>query len=173
MPRFTGRYQLACALLAVAVLAGCSESDAPDDKLNPVEATHDIRVLPAGEALAGAQRAKLDPESMSDAEIRKVLGDGPHCAFRYTSSGRPVLGVKVAGGAAEGVVKVNGILISLKAAADTDSLLLADDPVRMSVALDEGTIFQAGTIPQQDATSVFEIGNSLRAGYRGYYKCPD
>jgi len=77
----------------LGLLAGCDGSGAPDDVVEHPRAAEIARIVAAEEALANAVVATLDPHTMSDAEIRKALGTGPRCEFRYTNSGKPVLAV--------------------------------------------------------------------------------
>jgi hypothetical protein len=108
---------------------------------------------------------------MNDAEILKALGEGPHCVFRYTSTGKPVLAVKASpNGAAQGVVKLNGHPVVLQPAPAENAIVLAADRLRMAITPDPGDEAEGS---QTEATSIFEIGNDLRAGYRGYYDCLD
>ncbi|MBJ6125470.1 DUF6692 family protein [Microvirga splendida] len=166
--------------LALGLLAGCGDSAAPDDVVNPIR-MHDVaRILPAEQALAGAHIPTLDPHTMNDAEIEKAIGTGSHCDFRYTSSGRPVLafGVQPGGAPTRGVVKLNGSLVALTPASATEgakasgSLLLLADPVRISVAPDapgEGEDREGAR--HREASMIFEIGQNLQVGYRGYLDC--
>lgn len=162
-------------VFALGVLAGCGQNQAPDDDLTAVHAPEIARVVPASEALAGAHIPTLDPASMNDAEIVKALGAGPHCEFRYTSEGRPVLAWQApSNGAAVGVVKLNGHLVILRSASTSGDLVLAAEQVRVTIAPDRE---DQGNGPanerQEEANVVFEVGSRLRAGYRGYYKCAD
>lgn len=170
----TGRSSLAF-LAAIGLLAGCENKDAPDDKTNPVRAPEIARVVPANEAIAGAHVPALDPMPMVGAEIRKVLGPVPYCEFRYTSEGRPVLAVSAAssGDLPDGAVKVNGELVALKriSAAAGAPLVLAAGTIRVSVTPEGGQL--AGDSRRREADVVFAIGDSLRAGYRGYYRCAE
>ena len=159
-------------LAALGWLAACGEDAAPDDVTEPVHSPEIARILPAGEAIAGAHIPTLDPATMVDAEIEKVLGRGPRCEFRYTSEGRPVLAARTAAGseAPAGVVKLNGHLVPLQRdTAGAQSIVLGADPVRMAVTPDGGAA--AADARQREANAVFEIGNGLRVGYRGYYRC--
>lgn len=159
------------ALAGLGLLAGCSESDAPDDDLTAIRAPGIARIVPASEAISGAHIPTLDPAPMNDAEILKALGEGPHCEFRYTSTGKPVLAVKARpNGAAQGVVKLNGHLVVLQSAPAENATVLEADRVRMTLTPDPG---EKADGSQVEATSIFEIGNDLRAGYRGYYDCLD
>ena len=159
------------ALAGLGLLAGCSESDAPDDDLEAIRAPAIARIVPASEAISGAHIPTLDPAPMNDAEILKALGAGAHCEFRYTSTGKPVLGVKpAANGAAQGVVKLNGHLVLLQSAPAKNAIVLAADRIRMALTPDPGDEADGSQI---EAISNFEIGDDLRAGYRGYYDCLD
>ena len=80
-------------LLAVGVLAGCDQNQTPDERLESIKAPEIERVMPAAEALAGSHVPTLDPVTMYEAEIRRVLEPAPRCDFRYTSTGRTVLAI--------------------------------------------------------------------------------
>ena len=165
-------------LLAVGLLAACTESSAPDDDLQAVHPPEIARIVPAGEALAGANIPMLDPSTMNDAEIRKALAQAPGCAFRYTTSGDPVLALhrEPAGKALSAVVKLNGHLVPLQAAqadaAPGERLVMVSDPVRIALQPDpsEGKTPRAG-IERREANMTFEVGRQLRVGYRGYLDC--
>ena len=159
-------------LVALGGLAACGEQEAPDDLTNPVDSPEIARIVPAGEAIAGAHIPTLDPATMVPAEIENVLGEVPRCEFRYTSEGRPVLAASAAAGgeAPAGVVKLNGHLVPLQRdPADAQSIVLASDPIRLSVT-PEGEAPAEGAM-QREANAIFEVGSSLRVGYRGYYRC--
>ena len=167
-------------MLALAVLSGCSENEAPDDELHPVKGTEVARVVPAEQALAGAHVPTLDPVTMYEAEIRKALQSGPWCDFRYTTRGSPVLAfaLQPGGAASAGVVKLNGHLVVLRSASGagaTDGngeFLLAADPVRMAVIPDADVqVMERRNVQRREANAIFEVGHSLRVGYRGYLDC--
>lgn len=156
-------------LLALGPLAACG---GPDDETDATPAPGIVRIVPGNEAVSGAHIPTLDPMTMVDAEILKVLGEGPRCEFRYTSAGRPVLAARPSwtGDAADGVLKVNGHLVALsRTSAEGDGLVFADDKIRVTVRPEDGE--RSDGARQQEAEVVFEIGDSLRAGYRGYYRC--
>ena len=92
------RKGLPAILLMAGLLAACG-NEAADDVTDPMSGEETPTVLPAGEAIAGAKVATLDPATMVDAEIQTVLGGPPRCVFRYTSFGKPVLAL---GGGADG-----------------------------------------------------------------------
>ena len=159
-------------LVALGALAACGEGPAPDDVIDPVHAPEVARVMPAAEAINGAHIPTLDPATMVDAEIGKVLGPGPRCEFRYTSEGHPVLAASAAAGgeAPAGVVKLNGHLVPLqREAADAQSIALRSGEVRLTVTPDGGEPLEDAR--RREANAIFEVGSKLRVGYRGYYRC--
>lgn len=169
--------KLISAFLGLGFLAACGQSEAPDDASS--HAPEIVRVKTAAQALEGAQVPTLDPSTMNGAEIRKVIGIGRHCIFRYTSTGKPVavVGLDQSGNPATGVMKLNGSLVPLEP--DTaatrnraDGLVLIADPVRLSVQPIQQAAASAD--PDQDqveAEMVFEVGQELTVGYGGYLEC--
>lgn len=156
-------------LLALGPLAACG---GPDDETNAGSTPGIVRIVPGNEAISGAHIPTLDPMTMVDAEILKVLGPGPRCEFRYTSAGRPALAARPSwtADAAGGVLKVNGYLVALRrTSAEGGGLVLAAGKIRVTVRPENGK--QSDSARQREADVVFEIGDSLRAGYRGYYRC--
>ncbi|WP_372621940.1 DUF6692 family protein [Falsiroseomonas sp.] len=171
MARLVPRQPWHLPLIVAATLAACDEGAAPDDAVRSGHAPEIAAILPAEEALANAPVAHLDPATLNDAEIRKAIGTGPLCAFHYTRAGNPVVAMQ-AGAAPAGVVKLNGHLILLEASGEAGgdaaarSLVLAAGPVRLRViAPPQGADIQA-------ATMLFEVGQDLTVGYRGYLGCP-
>lgn len=172
--RVSDRFLLVPALLAGLLLAACGQSDAPDDAGSLP--TNLIEVKTAEEALKGAHIPTVDPATLNDAEIRKVIGDHPHCSFRYTSSGRPVLVAsrKADGTPEAGVVKLNGNLVHLEASTDARAtgggFVLAKPPLRLAV---QGVPESAAPLEgrQIEADLVFEVEQRLKVGYGGFLSC--
>ena len=117
---------------------------------------------------------------MYEAEIRKALDSGPRCDFRYTGRGKPVLAftLQSAGAAAAGVVKLNGRLIVLKpqssagATEGDGEFLLRTGPIQMAVTPDaEEQIIERRNVRRREANLIFQVGQSLQVGYRGYLDC--
>lgn len=164
---------------ALGLLAACDGKAAPDDAVQHPRAPEIPRIVTAEEALANTEVAKLDPAVMNDAEIRQLIGTGPHCVYRYTSSGKPVLAVNAPreGAPPGGGVKLNGHLVRLDAApegnagAATERLRLAAGPIRIVLTPDAGERAEQGSGARREADMVFEVGESLRVGYRGYLGC--
>jgi hypothetical protein len=151
-------------------LAARADRQQPDDALEEIRAPAVARITPAAEMLEGAHIRTLDPEHLDDAEIRRALGDGTHCLFRYSSAGKPVLAVAEGSeaGQTSGVVKLNGQLVILAGSATEEGFLLNADRLRMSVRPDGG--LEAAS-SRQEADVVLEVGEELTAGYRGYLSC--
>nr|CCD31947.1 V-type H(+)-translocating pyrophosphatase [Methylocystis sp. SC2] len=159
-------------------LASCAESDAPDDEANPARSAEIPRILSAEEALAGAHIPTVDPATLNDAEIRKVLGPSPHCVFRYTSSGKPVLALanRPAASQVTGVLKLNGSLIRLQLAnggADRpeDTLGMTAGSVRAGLTPLAAKGLDGRASERREMNLVFEIDSRLKVGYRGYFSC--
>lgn len=172
MPPRLPRSITALALSAAAgLIASCSESDLPDDELDPARGHAVPRIVAASEAIAGANVPTLDPHTMNGAEIRKALGAEPRCIFRYTAHGRPVIGL---GSAADidlerAVIKLNGDLVVLAVEAIGGRIRLTDEPIQITISLVDPT--EENEIGDREAEALLEIGTELRAGYRGYYTC--
>lgn len=161
-------------LVVLGSLAGCGDDAVPDDELQPARAPEIVRIVPTEEALVGAHIPTVDPATMNDAEIRKALAAEVRCGFRYTTTGRPVFSVQVLpdGAVSEGVVKLNGNLVMLQPAAATGlpegGFLMTAGDIRLTIVPHGGPVTGSGA---READMIFEIGDSLRAGYRGYHTC--
>ncbi|WP_335649101.1 DUF6692 family protein [Phenylobacterium sp.] len=154
------------AVISCLALAGCGDAR-PDDKVvgNPPPPVAEL--APAGTALQGANVPTLDPVTVDEAEIAKVIGPGPWCAFHYTRSGKPVLAFQAERGA--GVVKLNGKLIRLASAPAAGGVQLSAETLSLQISSGE-------TAPDADlaeAEMVFNLrqGEGLTVGYGGYYGC--
>jgi hypothetical protein len=165
------------ALTGVALLTACTDREAPDDETNPARAEEPSRIASAEEIISGAQVSKLDPATLHDAEIRKALGDAARCEFRYTSSRRPALAASMTaeGMPSGGVVKLNGRLLLLKAGGDASrkdanasTLILTAAPITLTVTPDST---DGPPTEKREANAVFEVGDELKVGYRGYLSC--
>lgn len=166
--------------VVIGLLAGCDQAEAPDDATDHPRQPEVARMMPAKDALAGAHIPTLDPATMVEAEIRAAIGAGPRCEFRYTSAGKPILAVSEApdGSAAAGIVKLNGKMVALTLASTerigdrAESIQLVAEPVRMTVTPDRGARAEAHLGAQRRvANVVFEVGQELKVGYRGYWDC--
>ena len=160
--------------IALTAAAACG-SEAPDDKIKPIRADAVPYLVSAEEALDTSEIATIDPHTMNDAEISKVLGPGPFCAFRYVSDGKPVLAWKrrPTGSNAAAVVKVNGVLVGLQNESDMGSNVLTADTIRLTLSGNETRQSEPGDVVRpREAKLLLEISDQLRVGYGGYSVCP-
>lgn len=167
-----------CALSAGLLLAACGER-APADDAAPVPPVI-AQQRPADEVLQGAHVPTLDPSTLNDAEIRKVLGTGaqPRCTFRYTSTGKPVLVTALAadGSAERAVLKLNGSLLALRPAPAATGVGAAgfhfqDGPVKAQVYDPQAGRAGPPAGRQVEAEMLFEVSEALKVGYGGYLAC--
>ncbi|UEM02457.1 hypothetical protein JL101_021055 [Skermanella rosea] len=167
-------------IFVLGLLAGCGQDDAPDDDTGAIHAPEIARIVPAEEALAGAHIPTLDPATMNGAQIRKAVGAGPGCEFRYTAAGKPALAVSMgaAGETVVGIVRLNGNLVVLEPAPiDGDvgqgaDFSLAAPPIRITVSPDAGEPAEGRDgVRHREANMIFEVGQRLKVGYRGYLDC--
>lgn len=170
----TDRLGRPAAFALVLLVAACGQDEAPDDALSSGRPPEAARVVPAEEALSGARIATLDPATLHGAEIRSVLGDGPVCLFRYTSTGRPVLAFPRPGREGRALVKLNGNLVVLSArpadaGARAEALAFAAGRFRVTVSPPPGEAAAGGTSHAADMT--FSVADDLRIGYGGYLGC--
>ena len=164
-------------VIGVGLLAGCGQSPKPDDAPSPAPET--ARVKTAAQALEGLHISTLDPSTMNDAEIRRVVESSRHCTFRYTSTGKPVVvaGVDQNGNPVTGVIKLSGGIIALQpdsgaAGKGSGGFALAADPVHVRLQLDPQAAASAKSGKDQvEADMIFEVGQQLKVGYSGYLDC--
>ena len=131
----------------------------------------DASIVSLDAALSTANVAVLDPGFLTDADIAKLLPDGPACTFAYTTASPPVLAVGPDGSA---LVKLSGDLIRLEAE-DADALAsgptLTAEGISARLNEPEGAEpLEAGSEPQV-ADLILSLDAGLRAGYQGYYGC--
>ena len=134
-------------------------------------------VVSAIEAVTSAAIPAVDPESMHDAEIDKVLGSQSYCGFSYSTDGGPILaGTADDGTAGRAVVKIHGRLVELALAAgspDTleDVLRYNTDGIDIAVRLLSKNGTETIGPKKQEAEMIFELEQGLTVGYRGWYRC--
>jgi len=164
------------AVLPALLLTACGEADRPDDAVDAIRPPEIVRTVPAAEALSGAHIPTLDPATMNAAEIRHALGGAPHCEFRYTAAGRPVLAVALPSAAADpgGIVKLNGSLIPLTRTTEgSDTVILKADRITLRILPDGGEPNDVpGGMQRREADLTFDVTDELTAGYRGWLDCP-
>jgi hypothetical protein len=127
--------------------------------------------MPAGEAWRQADLATTDLESMTDDELRRILGSGPVCRFAYSAGEAAVAAATVPGVAeSRGVIKLHGRLVRMAVRYQTSAgqgFELSSDDVRVVAAPYEGSA-DNGT---RDGEAHLQIGKELEVGYGGFFEC--
>jgi hypothetical protein len=155
-------------LVAALLIAGCGDRPTPDDQVGPPPAPTAAKLVDAAAIVGGAHVPSLDPATLHEAEIERVIGAGPRCVFRYTSGGKPVLAIPPSPSArAAAVIKLNGDLVALQR---TGRRAFASGPVILTLSDLAETDGRRDRL--RPATLVFRVGEELRVGYGGYYSCP-
>jgi hypothetical protein len=118
------------------------------------------------DALSNTLVSQLDLAPMPQAEADRVLAAGDRCAFNRSPETHPVLWADRQSGAA--AMKLNGVLVTLEAAGETDS-----GGMEFSAPGTTVTVRPLGEEAdwRSDAELVFELDQGLTVGYRGFYAC--
>ena len=126
---------------------------------------------PASEAVRIADLATTDLESMTDADLQRMLGSGPVCRFSYAPDDAPVAVATGPGaGSSRGVIKLHGRLVPMTVRYQTlasDGFELSSDDVLVVAAAYEGTAESEA----RQADARLQIGKDLEVGYGGFYRC--
>jgi len=127
--------------------------------------------IPAGEAARRAELATTDLESMTDTELRRMLGTGPVCRFGYAPEHAPVAVARVSGAGADGgVIKLHGRLVRMDVryqGTPEAGFELSSDDVSVVVRPYEGT----GSRDSLEGEARLRVGRALDVGYAGFYGC--
>ena len=130
-----------------------------------------VEEMPAREAARRAELATTDLESLTDAELQRMLGPGPVCRFAYAPDDAPVAAATApAADARRGVIKLNGRLVPMNVRYRTpagEGFELSSDDVTVVAAAYEETAGAAA----READAQLQIGKDLEVGYGGFYKC--
>lgn len=108
----------------------------------------------AEEALASEVVAKVDPESLTQADIAQIFPDGADCRFSYTKTSPPVL---VTGGDSA-LIKISGDLVQLNAAGRSFSA----EPITAELRQTDEADFH---------DLIIAAGPDYEAGFRGQFTC--
>lgn len=167
-------------LSTTLLLAACGDP-APGEGMEKLPIEEPMpKVVPAPEAVQSPDIASIDPTTMEEAEIDKVIPQGPRCRFAYTAASRPILAAGIAAerGIALGVIKIHGRLIEVTASEMSEFKTLADGAIFTA----DGLRLEVSPIPNEAGTRQkdkwrrpshlrFELEQGLRVDYRGWYTC--
>lgn len=163
---------LVTALTSVLLLAACGDPAPGEGVAHPPMQAPAPEIVPAQQALQTPDIPAIDPQTMQQAEIDKVLPPGPRCSFLYTAESRPILVATPAEGGAQGVIKLHGKLVRVQApAGDLQALAgggtFSAEGVTLEVAPEEQAV-AAEPVP---ADLHFSLDAGLNVGYHGWYGC--
>jgi hypothetical protein len=131
-----------------------------------------VEEVPAGEAARRAKLAATDLESLTEAELQRMLGSGPVCRFAYAPGGAAVAAATPPGaGAGRGTIKLHGRLVPMNVRYETsagEGFELSSDEVTVVASTHE----RAAGGDAREASALLRIGNYLEVGYGGFYECP-
>jgi hypothetical protein len=126
--------------------------------------------MAAGDAARAAELATTDLESLTDADVQRMLGSGETCRFAYAPDRATVAAATAPGvSPVRGVVKLHGRLAPMDVRYRTpagEGFELSSDSVTL-VATAEGT---EGSDPRE-AEARLRVGTDLDVGYAGFYSC--
>jgi len=158
--------------LAALLLTACGDPAPGEAVKEPLMSGPPPKVVSASEAVSTPDIPTIDPQTLDDAEIEKVLGAGPRCIFAYTAESPPVVALEVAGqDAGQGVVKIHGRLVKLAAQrVEAGGFALSGDSMSIRI---EPAAGKGDAMPNDltEADTLFELEQGLRVGYRGWYRC--
>jgi hypothetical protein len=127
--------------------------------------------MPAREAARTADLATTDLESMTDAELQRMLGSGPVCRFAYAAGDASVAAATAPGaGASRGVIKLHGRLVPMNVryeSSASEGFKLSSDEVTVVASPYD----RAAGGDAREANALLRIGNDLEVGYGGFYEC--
>ncbi|MFZ5720352.1 MAG: DUF6692 family protein [Pseudomonadota bacterium] len=166
------------AVLALLAVGACERNVAPSraPPAQHVKGSQGAPILTAAEAVTRADVTRTDLETLTGADIEKVLAAGPGCRFAYSRTSSPILVVRASGpeNAGQAVVKVHGGLVTLRPASDPGFSALRAGAHLMADGLDLTVAPEAeapAEAPIRDATLRFRLRQGLEVGYRGFYAC--
>lgn len=148
------------------LMAGCDGGPPPG---SPAQSPRTAIVVPSMQAVRTAYVPSLDPHTMVEAEVARVLSSGPRCAFHYTDGGKPVVAFTPG---TVGVLKLNGSLVRLSAEgvmAEGGGVLSAEG-LRVAV-VPEPRGDDASLREQRPADMRFAVQGGAEIGYRGFFDC--
>lgn len=173
----THHHPLLPALGATLLLAACGDPAPGEGVESPLMQKPMPEIISAQQAIQTPDLPTIDPQTLHESEIEKVLPAGPRCAFAYTAESPPVLAATIAGtNGALGVIKIHGKLVKVTAASILSYEALAagarftTDGVIITVTLPEDEDLDSTRWP---ADMEFELEQGLQVGYRGWYSCND
>ncbi|WP_417422509.1 hypothetical protein [Halomonas sp.] len=166
-------------LSGLALLGGCGDVATADATKKSTMQGPSPEVVGAQEAVQSPDIPAIDPQTMEDAEITKVLGDVSYCAYRYTAESLPILAISNTeqGEGLRGVTKIHGRLVELSVFKAPgyenlqEGLQLSAEGLEMRVTSDHEGLSEATSEDLIEAELHFSLEQGLTVGYLGWYEC--
>ena len=135
--------------------------------------TRSPKVMSAADAINKPDIATIDPTTLAEPEIRKVLTSETRCDFMYTYEGKPIFSVAInENGKVQGVMKIHGVLVSLTSTT-IDSFKSLRNGGQFYAAPIQFTVQRSTEASEGDQSAIahFRINDQLNVGYKGFYRC--
>lgn len=173
-------FLLSAVTLGAAFLAGCGDPAPEEGMKKPMMSGPSPELVGAQEAVSSPDIPAIDPQTMEQAEIEKVLGNVSYCTYRYTAESPPILAI---GNVAESegyraVTKIHGRLVELSSDQKPgyenvkEGLVFTAEGLEMRMVSD-GEEQLASAKPGELVTAElhFSLQQGLNIGYLGWYEC--
>lgn len=171
---------LSAVTLGTAFLTGCGDPAPGEGMENSMMQEPSPEVMGAQQAINSPDISAIDPQTMEQAEVEKVLGDVPYCGYRYTAESPPILAISDTdqGQGSQAVTKIHGRLVELSADQNPGyenlkkGLVLTAEGMEMRVVSD-GEREPESAKPGELVTAElhFSLQQGLNIGYLGWYEC--
>lgn len=178
--RISQIFLLSAVMLGAGFLAGCGDPAPGEGMRTPMMQGPSPEVVGAQKAVSSPDIPAIDPQTMEQAEIEKVLGDVPYCGYRYTAESPPILAISDTdqGQGSQAVTKIHGRLVELSADQNPGyenlkkGLVLTAEGMEMRVVSD-GESEPESAKPGELVTAElhFSLQQGLNIGYLGWYEC--
>lgn len=171
---------LSAVTLGTVFLAGCGDLAPGEGIENPMMQEPSPEVVGAQQAINSPDIPAIDPQTMEQAEIEKVLGDVSYCAYRYTAESPPILAISNTdqGQGSRAVTKIHGRLVELTANQNPgyenlkEGLVFTAEGLEMKVVSNgEGETESAKPGELVTAELHFSLHQGLNIKYLGWYEC--
>ncbi len=133
-------------------------------------------IVSAQEAVQSPDIPTIDPMTLDDAEVDKVLAKTPRCSFSYTAASQPVFVMGTNADSVAGVIKLHGKLVKLSGSEiSSDNLpnggIFIAEPITITIEPLQKEVKTSQNEQNVQAEMHFELRQGLKVGYEGWIKC--
>lgn len=166
--------------LLLLLATGCGDPEPGEGMAKSMAEKTLPEIVSASTAIQSPDIPKIDPGTLDEAEIEKVIPPGPRCEFSYTADSPPVVAAGIGADAAiQGVIKIHGRLVRMKAGdmKNFESLVSGGTFIADEVEFAVKPEMKAGEARGGDrrwpAEALFTIRDEHSVGYYGWYACKE